>query len=88
MRVGSRIRAAASEPEIEAEVQATLGEFFHKVGSAHELANRAVAILVFPTVVKAGFGRKQSYVPIVRPVIVRVHNPYREAFPDYRDVPW
>jgi predicted phage terminase large subunit-like protein len=31
--------------------------------------------------------RKQSYVPIVCPVIVRVHNPYREAFPDYRDVP-
>jgi lipid-binding SYLF domain-containing protein len=43
---------AASGPEIEAEVQATLGEFFHKVGSAHELANRAVAIIV----VKAGFG--------------------------------
>jgi hypothetical protein len=37
---------AASGPEIEAEVQATLGEFFHKVGSAHECANRAVAILV------------------------------------------
>ena len=31
--------------------------------------------------------RKQSYVPIVCPIIVRVHNPYREAFPDYRDVP-
>jgi predicted phage terminase large subunit-like protein len=31
--------------------------------------------------------RKQSHVPIVCPVIVRVHNPYREAFPDYRDVP-
>ena len=31
--------------------------------------------------------RKQSYAPTVCPVIVRVHNPYREAFPDYRDVP-
>jgi hypothetical protein len=31
--------------------------------------------------------RKQSYVPTVCPVIVRVHNPYRDAFPDYRDVP-
>ena len=31
--------------------------------------------------------RKPSYVPIVCPVIVRVHNPYRDAFPDYRDVP-
>jgi lipid-binding SYLF domain-containing protein len=52
---------AASGPEIEAEVQATLGEFFHNVGSAHELANRAVAILVFPTVVKAGFGIGGEY---------------------------
>jgi lipid-binding SYLF domain-containing protein len=51
----------AQGPEIEAEVQATLGEFFHKVGSAHELANRAVAILVFPTVVKAGFGIGGEY---------------------------
>jgi predicted phage terminase large subunit-like protein len=32
--------------------------------------------------------RTQSYGPIVCPVMVRVHNPYREAFPDYRDVPW
>ncbi len=31
--------------------------------------------------------RKQSYAPTVCPVLVRVHNPYREAFPDYRDVP-
>ena len=52
---------AASGPEIEAEVRATLGEFFDKVGSAHELANRAVAILVFPTVVKAGFGIGGEY---------------------------
>ena len=42
-------------------MQATLGEFFHKVGSARELANRAVAILVFPTVVKAGFGIGGEY---------------------------
>jgi hypothetical protein len=26
-------------------------------------------------------------VPIVAPIIVRVRNPYREAFPDYRDLP-
>src|SRR5262249_45598837 len=52
---------AASGPEIEAEVRATLGEFFEKVGSAHELANRAAAILVFPTVVKAGFGIGGEY---------------------------
>src|SRR6516165_4576808 len=31
--------------------------------------------------------RKQSHMPIVAPIIVRVRNPYREAFPDYRDLP-
>jgi hypothetical protein len=52
---------AASGPEIEAEVQATLDEFFRKVGFARALGNRAVAILVFPTVVKAGFGIGGEY---------------------------
>jgi lipid-binding SYLF domain-containing protein len=52
---------AASGPEIEAAVQTTLDEFFRKVGFAHALANRAVAILVFPTVVKAGFGIGGEY---------------------------
>jgi predicted phage terminase large subunit-like protein len=31
--------------------------------------------------------RKRSDVPIVVPIIFRVRNPYREAFPDYRDLP-
>ena len=31
--------------------------------------------------------RKQDHVPLVWPIIVRVRNPYREAFPDYRDLP-
>jgi lipid-binding SYLF domain-containing protein len=52
---------AASGPEIEAEVRATLGRFFREVGSSRELANQAVAILVFPTVVKAGFGIGGEY---------------------------
>ena len=52
---------AASGPEIEAEVRATLDEFFRKVGFSRALANRAVAILVFPTVVKAGFGIGGEY---------------------------
>jgi lipid-binding SYLF domain-containing protein len=52
---------AASGPEIEAEARATLDEFFRKVGFAHALANRSVAILVFPTVVKAGFGIGGEY---------------------------
>jgi predicted phage terminase large subunit-like protein len=31
--------------------------------------------------------RKQDHVPLVWPIFVRVRNPYREAFPDYRDLP-
>jgi len=52
---------AASGPEIDAEVQSTLAEFFAKVGFARALANRSVAVLVFPTVLKAGFGIGGEY---------------------------
>jgi lipid-binding SYLF domain-containing protein len=52
---------AAPGPQIEAEVQTTLDEFFRKVGLSRGLANQAVAILVFPTVVKAGFGIGGEY---------------------------
>jgi lipid-binding SYLF domain-containing protein len=52
---------AASGPEIDASVRATLNEFFHEVWSSRELANRAAAILVFPTIVKAGFGIGGEY---------------------------
>jgi lipid-binding SYLF domain-containing protein len=52
---------AASGPQIEAEVQTTLDEFFRKVGFSRALADRAVAILVLPTVVKAGFGIGGEY---------------------------
>jgi hypothetical protein len=31
--------------------------------------------------------RKQNHVPLVWPIIVRVRNPYREAFPDFNDIP-
>jgi lipid-binding SYLF domain-containing protein len=52
---------AASGPEIDANVRATMGEFFREVPSSYELANKAVAILVFPTIVKAGFGIGGEY---------------------------
>jgi lipid-binding SYLF domain-containing protein len=52
---------AGSPPEIEASVRATLEDFFQEVWSGRELANKAVAILVFPTIVKAGFGIGGEY---------------------------
>ena len=47
---------AASAPEIDAGVDATLDTFFYQVRGARELAHKAVGILVFPSIVKAGFG--------------------------------
>ena len=52
---------AASGPEIDADARATLARFFAEVYSSRELANQAVAILVFPTIVKAGFGIGGEY---------------------------
>lgn len=52
---------AASGPEIETSVHVTLDQFFGQVQSSRDLANKAVAILVFPTVVKAGIGLGGEY---------------------------
>ncbi len=52
---------AASGPEIDASARATLAEFFREVWSARDLANQATAILIFPTIVKAGFGVGGEY---------------------------
>jgi len=52
---------AASGPEIDANVRATLDQFFGEIWSSRDLANRALAILIFPTVVKAGFGIGGEY---------------------------
>ena len=52
---------AASGPEIEASVHATLNQFFAKVRYSRDLANKATAVLVFPTVVKAGIGFGGEY---------------------------
>lgn len=54
-------KAKAGPHEIEASAHATLDQFFHDVRSSRELANRAAGILVFPTVVKAGFGFGGEY---------------------------
>ncbi len=52
---------AASAREIDAGVRATLDKFFHKVGGARELADKSVGMLVFPSIVKAGFGIGGEY---------------------------
>ena len=54
-------RSQAAGPETSQAVNATLNQFFNQVPYSRELANRALAVLVFPTVVKAGFGIGGEY---------------------------
>jgi len=53
--------AAASAVEIDAEVAAALTRFYEEVPTGRELAARAKAMLVFPSVIKAGFGIGGEY---------------------------
>ncbi len=46
---------AASSIEIDAKVDATIKDFYSKVGGGQALAKKAKGILVFPSVLKAGF---------------------------------
>jgi lipid-binding SYLF domain-containing protein len=52
---GSGSSEAASAAEIDGEVSAALAKLFESTPKARELAKAAKGILVFPTVVKAGF---------------------------------
>jgi len=52
---------AASGPEIDADVDATLSRFYHQVGGGRDLVHRAAGTLVFPSVVKAGMGIGGEY---------------------------
>jgi lipid-binding SYLF domain-containing protein len=52
---------AASAAAIDADVRATLDRFFSQIGGARELADKSHGILVFPSVVKAGFGIGGEY---------------------------
>jgi len=47
---------AASKAELDARVQGALDELYERSPQARELARKASGILVFPRVVKAGFG--------------------------------
>lgn len=57
----ARQAKAASAAEIDAGVRATIDQFFYSVRGARELADKAVGILVFPSVVKAGLGVGGEY---------------------------
>jgi lipid-binding SYLF domain-containing protein len=61
MSITSPKAQAASAYEIDASVHATLDQFYHEVRSSRELAKRAYGILVFPSVVKAGFAFGGEY---------------------------
>ena len=52
---------AASGGEIDAGVHHTLRVFVRQVGGARELLDRSAAVLVFPTVIKAGMGVGGEY---------------------------
>lgn len=52
---------AASAARIDADVEATLREFFWQVRGSRELVAKSAAVLVFPTVIKAGMGIGGEY---------------------------
>ena len=52
---------AKSAAEIDAGVNASLKEFHEKVGAAKELIAKSEGVLVFPSVIKAGFGIGGEY---------------------------
>ncbi len=52
---------AYSAYDIDTGVGATLDRFYRHAGWSREMANRAAGILVFPTIVKAGFGFGGEY---------------------------
>jgi lipid-binding SYLF domain-containing protein len=54
-------REAYSAARIDADVHATLREFTYRVGGARELLYKSSAVLVFPSVIKAGMGIGGEY---------------------------
>lgn len=53
--------AQASAAKINANVRATLNRFYRQVPGGRNLARSAAGVLVFPTVIKAGFGIGGEY---------------------------
>jgi lipid-binding SYLF domain-containing protein len=58
---GPLTKAYAGPHELDASARGTLEDFFQQVRGSRDLANRSAGILVFPTVVKAGFGFGGEY---------------------------
>jgi lipid-binding SYLF domain-containing protein len=52
---------AGSAAQIDADVEATVREFFYQVRGSRELVAKSAAVLVFPSVVKAGIGIGGEY---------------------------
>ena len=52
---------AASAAQIDADVEDTLREFFRQVRGSRELVSKSAAVLVFPSVIKAGMGIGGEY---------------------------
>ena len=63
MHVACRKRTGESgnRRRINASVNATLDRFYRQIPGARELSARAAGVLVFPTVLKAGFGVGGEY---------------------------
>jgi len=57
----ARSAGAASAYEIDADVDAALSRFYRTVGGSRDLVRDAAAVLVFPSVVKAGMGIGGEY---------------------------
>ncbi len=58
---GNASGRAADAREINAEVNATLDRFYRQIPGAREVSARATGVLVFPTIIKAGFGVGGEY---------------------------
>ena len=58
---GTRDAGAASARQIDADVDDALHHFYRTVGGARELVRDAAGVLVFPSVIKAGFGVGGEY---------------------------
>jgi len=58
---GPRVSEAATAAQLEYNANQTLHSFVRQISGARELANKAVGILVFPSVIKAGIGFGGEY---------------------------